>query len=93
MQNLHCSRAGHASTCTLVVCDFTCARWHAINPIKNRFRIAFQMKFEMAFDHNFNRKGEVEIREAALSMNEYDEVWILIKFQLDFFLVNWQWEN
>ena len=85
MQTLHCSSAGHASTCTLVVCAFLCVHWHASDPMIRGFRAVLRMQFDPAFDHNLDRKGEVKIHEAILNMNENDEIWMLLKFQFDFF--------
>ena len=61
---------------------------HSSNYVMKGFRIALQMKFEPAFDRDFYGKGEVKMHEAALNMNENDEVWTSLKFQLDFFWVH-----
>ena len=69
MQNLYCSSTGHASTYTIVKFVFPYVSQHASNPMMRGFRVALQIKFELAFDRNFDGKGEVKIHEAALSMN------------------------
>ena len=49
------------------------------------FRVALQIKFGPVFDHNLDGKGEVKMHVAILNMNKNDEIWMLLKFQLDFF--------
>ena len=48
--------------------------------MRKGFRVALQTQFEPAFDRYFFGKGKVKLREAALQMNENDEVWTFPKF-------------
>ena len=85
MQDLDYSSMGYSSTCALVAHVLPCVSWHNRNPARKGFHAALQMKIEPTFYLFFDEKVKVKIHEAALHMNENDELWMLIKCQLDFF--------
>ena len=78
------SNEDNALTCLLVARMFSCRECHAKNPAKQGFFIALQLHVDLEEHCNISDKKEIRINNAALNMNENDDLFNFVGSQFDF---------